>query len=244
MHEYGDDFYKFVASFAIRSAQRIVPLVQAATGARSVADFGCGQGAWLSVWRSLGVEIQGIDGPYVKRDKLLIPPEAFRPADLAQPIALGRRFDLVQSLETAEHLPEARAAGFVADLTSHAEHVMFSAAVPGQGGEYHINEQKLEYWRALFRDRDFVAVDLLRPAVRDDADVKQWYRCNTILYVKTEALPRLSPAARAAAVPDGVALAEYWPFADRLRQAVVRQLPAPVVNWLARVNAARFAVNT
>jgi hypothetical protein len=241
MHEYGDDFYAFVASFAIRSARRIVPIVQAATGARSVADFGCGQGAWLSVWKEAGAEVRGFDGPYVQRDKLLIPAEAFTATDLARPIAPGQHFDLVQSLETAEHLPPDRAPGFVADLTAHADHVLFSAAVPGQGGEHHINEQKLEYWRALFRTQGFVPVDLLRPALRDDPDVKQWYRCNSLLYTRQSAVGALSEQARAYLVPDDMPLDEYWPLRERFKQAVVRQLPASVVDWIARINVTRYA---
>jgi len=243
MHEYGNDFYAFLSSFAVRSAQRVVPVVKAATGAASVADFGCGQGAWLSVWQAAGAEVQGVDGPYVDRGRLLIPAERFTPADLAAPIDLGRRFDLVQSLETAEHLPAARADGFVANLTAHADQVLFSAAVPGQGGEHHINEQSLEYWRERFRAQGFVPVDLVRPAVRGDAGVQSWYRCNIILYVKTSRLAALPDEVRACVVPDGVKLAEYWPLRDRLQQAVIRRLPVGVVDTLSRLNARRYAVS-
>ena len=240
MHQYGDDFYAFLSSFAVRSAEQIVPLVLAAGGAASVADFGCGHGAWLSVWRVAGLQVQGIDGPYVERAKLLIPDANFTPADLAAPISLGRRFDIVQSLETAEHLPGARAAGFVADLTAHADRVLFSAAVPGQGGEHHVNEQTLEYWRALFRAHDYLPVDLVRPQVRNIQSVQAWYRCNTILYVKRQAMPLLSPAARAYLVEDQIKLDEYWPWQARLQQTLIRQLPLQAVDFLSRVQARRY----
>jgi SAM-dependent methyltransferase len=241
MHEYGDDFYAFLSSFAVRSAQRVVPVVLAATGASSVLDFGCGQGAWLSVWKSAGLSVFGVDGPYVNQERLLIDIAEFQPADLAAPIDLGRRFDLVQSLETAEHLPEPRAAGFVANLVAHGDLVLFSAAVPGQGGEHHVNEQPLEYWRALFRAQGFVPIDLVRPAVRGDADVQRWYRCNCILYVRQETVASLSEVARAYLVPDDMKLDEYWPLRDRMQQAVVRHLPVAVVDWISRLNATRFA---
>jgi hypothetical protein len=240
MHEYGDDFYAFLSSFAVRSAQTVVPIVLAATAASSVADFGCGQGAWLSVWKSAGLDVQGVDGPYVDPNRLLIPQTQFTPLDLGQRINLGRRFDLVQSLETAEHLPRSSAAGFVATLADHSDTVLFSAAVPGQGGEHHINERSLEYWRGLFRTQGFVAIDLVRPAVRDNIDVQIWYRCNTILYVRSSALPSISQAARAFVVPDGTTLANYWPLRDRLVQAVIRQLPVTIVDQLSRVNARRY----
>jgi hypothetical protein len=240
MHHYSEEFYAFLSSFALRSARRVVPLVLAATGAKSVADFGCGQGAWLSVWKSAGLNVRGLDGHYVNPARLLIEPSEFQSIDLDAPIDLGRRFDLVQSLETAEHLPAARAAGFVADLTTHADRVLFSAAVPGQGGEHHINEQPLEYWRAMFRTNRFVPVDVIRPEIRDDPNVQSWYRCNSILYVRTDAIASLSDSACARVVSDETPLDEYWPFRDRMQQAIIRRLPRGIVDRFSRLNARRY----
>ena len=42
--------------------------------------------------------------------------------------------------------------------------MLFSAAVPGQGGENHVNEQPLAYWRAIFREHGYSAVDYSAPA--------------------------------------------------------------------------------
>ncbi len=132
MHEYDVNFYRFLTSFAIRSAEHIVPLLTAQLTIDSVADFGCGQGAWLSVWRKAGAAVLGVDGPYVDRRNLMIDAEEFRAADLGSRIDLGRRFDLVQSLEVAEHLPAERASAFIDTLTAHGRFVLFSAAVPGE----------------------------------------------------------------------------------------------------------------
>src|SRR5262245_58123484 len=184
LHEYGTDFYSFLASFAVRSAQRIVPKLTAAVQVRSVADFGCGLGGWLSVWAASGASVAGVDGPYVDSRRLMIDPDDFHAADLAAKINLGRQFDLVQSLEGAEHLPASKAPQFVETLTAHGACVLFSAAVPGQGGENHINEQPLGYWRAMFREHGYSAVDYLRPLIRHDPQIARWYRCNLMLYVK------------------------------------------------------------
>ena len=233
MYEYGAAFY----SLAVRSAQRIVPLVAGALPIASVADFGCGQGAWLHVWEDAGADILGIDGPYVDQTRLLIPAEAFLPADLTASLDLGRRFDLVQSLEVAEHLPRTCADSFVGTLTNHADAVLFSGAVPGQGGEHHVNEQPLEFWRERFGACGYRAVDLVRPAVRGDAEVQRWYRCNTVLYVNDAGMTRLSPEARDAVVPDAQPLRHYWPAVDRIRQSFIRTLPLHVVDRLAGWNA-------
>ena len=65
MLEYKDHFYCFLASLAVRSAEQIVPLLRALLPINSVVDFGCGNGAWLSVWRKAGAAVMGVDGPYV-----------------------------------------------------------------------------------------------------------------------------------------------------------------------------------
>ncbi len=241
MHRYGPDFFHFLSTFAVRSAERIVPVVTTVLPVRSVVDIGCGQGAWLSVWAKTGATIRGLDGSYVDRAGLLIPEAAFQVADLARPIVPGPRFDLAQSLEVAEHLPPARAESFVADLVSLAPFVLFSAAVPGQGGEHHVNERPLEYWRGLFRRHGYVAVDCVRPAVRGDGAVQEWYRCNTLIYADTEHLDALSPEARRHLVPEDQPLANEWPALRRIRQALLRPLPVAIVDVLARYAAGRLA---
>jgi len=241
VHEYGTDFYRFLASFAVRSAEQIVPKLTAALPVRSVVDFGCGQGAWLSVWAAAGTAVTGVDGPYIDRRGLLIDPGDFHPTDLSAPIDLGRQFDLVQSLEVAEHLPASRATQFVDTLTAHGACVLFSAAVPGQGGENHVNEQPLGYWRTIFREHGYRAVDYLRPLICNDPAIARWYRCNIMLYVKDDAIPSLAEAMRRQCVPDAQPFEDYWPLSYRLRHALVRQLPSAVVDRISRTKGALTA---
>jgi SAM-dependent methyltransferase len=235
---YNPDFYRYLASFAIRSAEHIVPfLLNAELTIRSVADIGCGQGAWLSVWRKAGVSVIGVDGPHVDQRDLMIGTEEFCVADLNFPIDLGRHFDLVQSLEVAEHLPAERASDFIQGLTTHAPIVMFSAAVPGQGGEHHINEQPLEYWRAKFRHHGYLAIDYIRPGIAGNELVHKWYRCNTLLYVQEKRLQELPERVRAFRVPDNELLQDYWSRLDRIRHTLIRQLPRDAVDHLSRLKA-------
>ena len=241
MYLYGTDFYRFLASFAVRSAQRVVPTLTAVLPLRSVADFGCGQGAWLSVWAAAGASVTGVDGPYIESTSLLIDPSSFHPADLSAAIDLGREFDLVQSLEVAEHVPPANAEQFVGTLTAHGSQVLFSAAVPGQGGENHVNERPLGYWRSIFRKRGYAAIDYLRPLICDDPEIAIWYRCNILLYVKDEAVAALPDPVRSCRVPDDRPLADYWPLPHRLGHALVRRLPRDVVDRLSRTRGALAA---
>ncbi|MGI4951760.1 MAG: hypothetical protein ACRYGM_08135, partial [Janthinobacterium lividum] len=106
-----------------------------------------------------------------------------------------------------------------------------------QGGEHHVNEQPLAFWRGLFAARGYHASDLVRPAVRGDTQVQRWYGCNTILYVSDAGAARLSPSARDTIIPDAQPLATYWTTTERVRQSFVRTLPVSVVDRLSSVKA-------
>jgi SAM-dependent methyltransferase len=150
----------------------------------SVADVGCGTGAWLSVFHEAGVEdILGIDGDYIDRSLLQVPLDRFVPRDLRLPLDIDRTFDLVVSLEVAEHLPADCADRFVDSLVGLGPAILFSAAIPNQGGHNHINERWQSYWVTLFEERGYACVDLIRPRIWDDERVNWWYRQNTFLFV-------------------------------------------------------------
>jgi SAM-dependent methyltransferase len=201
-----------------------------------VLDVGCGRGVWLRAWKARGVRVVlGLDGAYVDAARLQIGPDEFAAADLSAPFDLRRRFDLVQCLEVAEHLPERCADALVSSLVRHGDVVLFSAATPGQGGEHHVNEQPLVYWARRFAAHGYAAFDHPRQAVRGVADIEPWYRFNALLYANASGQARLSPAVRLTAIPPGEAPREYAPVAWRVRCAVVRLLPRAVVHRLAEV---------
>ena len=115
------------------------------------------------------------------------------------PLGIDRRFSLAICLEVGEHLPPERAPGFVTDLTRLAPVVLFSAAVPGQGGTNHVNEQWSEYWVALFEAQGWTCRDAVRPWVRTNEDVAWWYRQNLYLAVAPTADAAYSSFPRLAA---------------------------------------------
>ena len=163
----------------------VVPLVIDLVRPRNVVDVGCGTGAWLSVFISEGIsDVIGIDGDYIDRALLRIPEDRFDARDLEQTLRLERRFDLVTSLEVAEHLSPEAAENFVESLVSLGDVVLFSAAVPAQGGHHHLNEQWPSYWADLFAAHNYVAIDCIRSRIWDDPHVDWWYAQNSILYVE------------------------------------------------------------
>jgi SAM-dependent methyltransferase len=186
---YTGAFFDELAGGAIRSARAIVPLVVDLVEPRSAIDVGCGTGAWLAVLVEHGIEdVVGVDGAYVDRAQLLIPPEKFVARDLSKPLAFDRRFDLALSLEVAEHLPAASAPTFVKALVELAPVVLFSAAIPGQGGLHHINERWPDYWASLFGEHGFEPVDAVRPRIWTNPRVEPWYAQNLLLFVSQDAL--------------------------------------------------------
>ena len=179
---YNAAFFDNLTRVSALSAARIVPLVLSAHPARSVIDVGCGRGAWLAEFAARGSAIRGIDGAYVS--DLAIPRDAFEARDLLRPLPTGERYDLAVSLEVGEHLPGSRASGFVAELCAMADAVLFSAAIPGQGGTGHVNEQWPAYWADLFARHGYGCLDTVRPKVWSDRSIAWWFAQNTLIYVK------------------------------------------------------------
>ena len=234
MHIYDRTYYDYINGGAIRSAEHVLPAVQQHFDIRSVLDFGAGQGAWLSVWRRLGVkDVMGIDGAYVERSALLVRREEFLAADLGQEIRHGRTFDLVQSLEVAEHLPASRADVFVDNLVAHGSLVLFSAAAPGQGGEHHVNERPYAYWRDMFAARGFLMLDVIRAAVASNRAVERWYRYNSFIFIAEARFGSLPPELRLLQAPVSGAVEDVSPLAYRVRKALIKPLPVAAATTLA-----------
>ncbi len=186
---YTNTFFEQRKSETWEAAMRVVPHVLEFVSPGSVVDVGCATGEFLEAFRKHGVEdIMGIDGAYVRRDLLVIPQETFKPLDLNRPFTLDRSYDLAVCLEVAEHLRPQSAAPFVASLTRLAPIILFSAAIPYQGGTSHLNEQWPEYWAELFKAHGFVPVDALRQNIWRNRGISIVYRQNMMFFCNEEAL--------------------------------------------------------
>jgi SAM-dependent methyltransferase len=172
---------------SLKSARVVVPIVLSITQPKSVVDVGCGVGAWLKAFEECGVQdYVGWDGDYLDRSQLMIPSDHFRSVDLSNPPSVGRTFDLAVCLEVGEHLPARSAPVLVDLLTRAAPCVLFSAAMPGQGGTFHVNERWPEYWRRLFTAKGYKRLDPFRPRLWTQGDVAPWYKTNLYLYCSPE----------------------------------------------------------
>ena len=189
MQSYTEEFYEYVREGSKESAKEIIPIIFEFIQPKSVIDVGCGVGTWLSVFQAHGVEdVWGIDGDYVDKNAIEIPKERFLTFDLKNPFRLNRQFDLVVSLEVGEHLPNECAETFVDSLTKLAPVILFSAAIPFQGGTQHVNEQWQDYWVKHFQKKGYVAIDCIRNRVWGNERVEFWYAQNILVFAKREYL--------------------------------------------------------
>lgn len=237
-HEYSGDFYSYIDAGSRRSARVVAAMLLKEMRIDSLLDIGAGHGAWAAEWLGAGVEtVVAVDGDYVRPDQLAVPEDCFRAHDLATPLDLKARFDLVQSLEVAEHLPADKADLFVDNLVAHGDVILFSAAVPHQGGEHHVNEQPPEYWRRKFAARGYNVFDFLRPRLAGHGEVMPWYRFNSYVYANAAGQQHLSKAILRTRVPDGRALEIGGDLAWTMRRAAVRLIPRALVKPIAMAKA-------
>lgn len=213
MATYNGDFYINRHETTVYAAETILTIVQEIISeTKSAVDVGCGVGTWLFVLKEKGTkDILGIDGDWVNIDHLVIPSISFMQYDLNKEINLNKRYDLAISLEVAEHLLPQSAKGFVTSLTNMADFVLFSAAIPGQGGINHINEQWPDYWIDLFKEYGYVGLDIIRRQIWNDKLIPVIYKQNILLFVKKDRITDLKlPCTITEAIPLSVVHPELF----------------------------------
>jgi SAM-dependent methyltransferase len=183
---YGSDFHSSRHIETKYAADRILSILyQEFPELNRVIDVGCGIGTFLHAAKAHGAtQIKGVDGDWVNRTELVISASDFQSVDLNQPPLLDETYDLVISLEVAEHLPKERAERFIKWLCNLAPVILFSAAIPGQGGVGHQNEAWQSYWVNLFEKQGFKPLDIIRPEIWDDQNIYFWYRQNVLVFSK------------------------------------------------------------
>lgn len=237
MSSYSKKFYARQRDGSERSARAVLPGVLDLVRPASVADVGCGVGTWLSVVREHGIEdVLGIDGAYVDLNTLSVPRECFATHDLRLPLNVERRFDLVLSMEVAEHLPGDSAETFIDNITRLGPVALFSAAAPYQGGQHHHNEQWPMYWVEKFARRGFVAMDCVRRSVWQNPDVDWPYAQNSLLFAeraRVESCPRLAEAFRQT-TPEMLSIVHPQALQNMRFKSAVRVLGGATVRALRR----------
>lgn len=128
---------------------------------RTCLDVGSGAGGYVYWLKRRGLHAIGVE--YSRSGRLL----AHLQGALTLPFDCGKKnmcpelgpFDLVFSIEVAEHIPKSLEKKFIDYIASQGRFVIFSAAQPNQPGQGHINCQPLEHWREAFSERGFSFFD-------------------------------------------------------------------------------------
>jgi len=238
---YRSAFYRDRRATTLHAAERVLGIVFERFELDSIIDVGCGTGTWLRASRAMGAtRVVGIEGSWLPEELHDDSALEILKTDLEQPIAVSEAFDLCISLEVAEHLAADRAESFVDDLCQLSNRVLFSAAIPGQGGSRHRNEQWQSYWAELFCRRGYVVTDLVRPLIWNDPSIPFWYRQNTLLYLRSDVEGRDQPLVSAGRTdlldvvhPDLFARVSLDPRVERILRLVVK-LPRAVVRDAGR----------
>ncbi|HBD93756.1 MAG: hypothetical protein A2015_12525 [Spirochaetes bacterium GWF1_31_7] len=184
MIKYTNELYEITDAKTQVSAQIIVPLIVDLFKPQSVLDAGCGHGIWLNEFRKHGIEdTLGID---FSDDAIISDDETIISGDWSVPVEINRQFDMVLSLEVGEHIPENRADMYIDNLTRLSDVIIFSAAIPGQGGPGHVNERWPFYWQKKFNEKGFKGYDVIREAIWENDTIHPWYRQNIIIFIKED----------------------------------------------------------
>ena len=144
-----------------------------------IIDDGCGPGIYVKALREAGVEADGVDlDPRCPYDVMDVFSSDFDSK-------YKGKYDIAMCIEVAEHLPATRADDLVKTLTGLAPVVLFSAAIPGQGGHGHINCQPKEYWIEKFALLNYVvdaeATDKLIAFMVSGYHMG-WFRNNAVVF--------------------------------------------------------------
>jgi SAM-dependent methyltransferase len=167
-----------------QSPSEIVGIINTTLNPASVVDVGCGTGNFLYQFKKSGVKkVLGIDGSWVDKKVLAenLGTDEFREMDLEKAIEINEKFDLALCLEVAEHIDEKGADRLIQSLVNLSDVIVFSAAIPFQGGQNHINEQWTGYWVEKFKTHGYVSYDGLRPIFWSNDKIQWWYRQNIFI---------------------------------------------------------------
>lgn len=167
------------------SPRAVIPFILESLPVQSVIDIGCGLGTWLKVFRENGVEdITGVEAKTTIDNYRAQYDFEVIDHDLSSAFSRSRQYDLALCLEVAEHLSPNSARTLVRSLTTLSDYILFSAAIPGQGGQNHLNEQWPTYWQKYFSEYGFQVFDIIRSKIWDNNSIAWYYRQNMLLYVK------------------------------------------------------------
>lgn len=120
---------------------------------KGIVDFGCGMADYAKRLIDLGFIVDAYDG---NPNTPQLTNGIGKTLDLSNTFDLNRTYDCVLSLEVGEHIPKEYESVFINNLCRHSnKFIILSWAIPGQGGDGHVNCQTNDYIVSQLEKRGF-----------------------------------------------------------------------------------------
>lgn len=179
----------------VRSAAAILPVVFAflrqadwdGDAPPAMLEVGAGEGWWSAEAVKLGVrDVYACDVEEHQRAGV----EVYTwDAEAGSPLPLWRgekRWPVALCLEMAEHVSYDAGLDLVKELTRVSDYVVWSAAIPHQGGDGHVNEQWPAFWAGVFDANGWTLIDALRMklwgmSMPSAEHIEPWYAQNLLV---------------------------------------------------------------
>lgn len=153
---------------------------------QSVVDVGCGNAEFLMHFEKKGIKVRGYEGSSNAIANAQIDKSLIVQHDLTQQIVSPEEFDLALCLEVAEHIENKYSEMLVRNLSQLSDVVIFTAAPPGQGGHFHINEQPKMFWKDLWETKGYGLDEELTENIKKNLRQKEviWWYCDNLMIFK------------------------------------------------------------
>jgi len=123
----------------MRSPQSILEIIFKFYKPKTAVDIGCALCCWTEILQKFGVKVTAVDGEWYDKESVKIA-DKFICQNLNNGVLHLDKVDLAVCLEVAEHVEKIHAKDLVETLTEASDVILFSAAIPKQGGQGHVNE--------------------------------------------------------------------------------------------------------
>jgi hypothetical protein len=185
---YNREFYEGLNRNNGQSAMYLAEYLIKRLNFTSAIDIGCGNGDLLKSFLNLGIKkLKGIEG----NRNFILQDDQFDVSieNLESQILFHKKYDIAICLEVAEHLDASFADNLISTLTNASDLIVFSAAVPGQGGTNHVNEQPPNYWALKFLAQGYTLIMDPREEIWNHQGIAPYYRQNILVYKKSSNPP-------------------------------------------------------
>lgn len=151
---------------------------------KKVIDLWCWLGAFVKTFQDHWIDAYWVNWPRVEKDKLVMNEDRLIIKNLEEFCDFKKWYDMAITIEVAEHIDAKYADNFIKTITSCADIIIFSAAIPWQWWFKHVNEQSPEYREEKFNKLWYRFYDVFRWKFWNNKDIAISHRQNMFLVMK------------------------------------------------------------